>query len=173
MDILLHPVRMRIIQSLMGSVPRSPQGLSELLSDIPRTSIYRHTKILAEAGVIEVAKEQPVRGSVEKFYRIAAAGAEVSPEELQSMSKDDHLRSFFTFLTMIHQQFEDYLDQGSIDLARDGAGYRQAALHLNEKEMMAFAQELNSVVCKYIGNTPGSDRTERLFTTIVVPKKKQ
>ncbi|MFC0186877.1 helix-turn-helix domain-containing protein [Fictibacillus aquaticus] len=171
-DILLHPVRMRILQCLIGNESYSPQELSVRLSDIPRTSVYRHVNILAEAGMIEVAKEQQSRGSIEKFYRIAAAGAEVSPEEIQSMSKDDHLRSFFTFLLMLHQQFDEYLNSGNFDMLTDGVGYRQTALHLTDEELSSFAQELNGVVSKYITNPPGDGRKERLFSTIYVPKKK-
>jgi DNA-binding transcriptional ArsR family regulator len=171
-DILLHPVRMRILQYLMGNAPYSPQELSVQLSDIPRTSVYRHVNILADAGMIEVVKEQQSRGSVEKFYRIAAAGAEVSPDEIRSMSKDDHMRSFFTFLMMLHQQFEEFLDSGSYDMLHDGVGYRQAALHLTDEELSSFAQELNGVVSKYMANPPGDGRKERLFSTIYIPKKK-
>lgn len=72
-DACLNPVRQRILQVLIEKKEASAVQILEVLTDIPRASLYRHIKILADAGVIEAVREVPKRGSVEKFYALAAS----------------------------------------------------------------------------------------------------
>ncbi|WP_433221161.1 hypothetical protein [Microtetraspora malaysiensis] len=45
------------------------------MPDIPKTSVYRHVGLLADAGVLEVTDEQRVHGAVERHYRLCQAYA--------------------------------------------------------------------------------------------------
>ena len=63
-DACLNPVRQRILQVLIEKKEASAAQILEVLTDIPRASLYRHIKILADAGVIEAVREVPKRGSV-------------------------------------------------------------------------------------------------------------
>jgi len=45
-EIMLNPVRMRIIQELAVKQSTTTTELCEKISDIPRTTLYRHIKIL-------------------------------------------------------------------------------------------------------------------------------
>ena len=46
-DLLLHPVRLRIVQALVGS-PMTPLHLKEQLGDVPQATLYRHLSQLFE-----------------------------------------------------------------------------------------------------------------------------
>ncbi|WP_110113166.1 helix-turn-helix domain-containing protein [Bacillus sp. CGMCC 1.16541] len=170
MEVLLHPVRMRIVQFLLDGKERSPQELSELIKDTPRTSIYRQIGILHEAEMIKVVREQPVRGTVEKFYQLDMASMNVSPEEFQSYGKEEHLHLFFTFLFTLYKDFHAYLERENVSLEKDGVGYRQVMLQLNDEEMQQLGMELSEVVMNYMTKQPSPDAKGRAFTTIVMPK---
>lgn len=67
--IIMNPVRQRIVQYLILHEEGTVSSIREELNDIPPASLYRHIKILYEAGGIEVVRERKVRGTVEKPMR--------------------------------------------------------------------------------------------------------
>ena len=54
-DLVLHPIRIRILMALAGE-HRTSQQLADNLRDIPQATLYRHIARLAKAGIIEVAE---------------------------------------------------------------------------------------------------------------------
>lgn len=68
--IIMNPVRQRIVQYLILHEEGTVSSIREELNDIPPASLYRHIKILYEAGGIEVVRERKVRGTVEKTYAL-------------------------------------------------------------------------------------------------------
>ena len=68
---ILHPVRMRIMQSLLGGKELTAQEISKRVSDVPQASLYRHLNRLLEAEVLEVVEENKVRGTMEKVYALS------------------------------------------------------------------------------------------------------
>ena len=62
---LLHPVRLRIIQTLLADGNLTPHQLHAHLVDVPIATLYRHVNHLASHGLIEVAQERQVRGTSE------------------------------------------------------------------------------------------------------------
>ena len=52
-DLLLHPIRLRILVGLLGR-PMTAQQLGEVLEDVPQATLYRQLNKLAQAGVLEV-----------------------------------------------------------------------------------------------------------------------
>jgi len=171
LEVLLHPVRIRIIQCLIGGKKKSAQEIYEMISDIPRTTVYRQVNVLYEEGFLEVVDEKQVRGTVERFYQLSQDGASPSLKEFQSLTKEEHAQLFFTFLMKLYQDFQDYIQKGDIDYIKDGVGYRTASFMLSDDEFQQMVQELNSVFLKYINKAPNEKRKERHFTTIIIPKK--
>jgi hypothetical protein len=56
-ELLLHPVRLRVVQALLGDRVLTTGDLHAELPDVPTASLYRHVAVLAGAGVLEVAYE--------------------------------------------------------------------------------------------------------------------
>ena len=65
MKVIMNPIRQRIVQYLMIHGQGTSKEIMEELTDIPPASLYRHVKILAENGCIEIAEEHKIRGTVE------------------------------------------------------------------------------------------------------------
>ncbi|ETI68212.1 helix-turn-helix domain-containing protein [Neobacillus vireti] len=171
-DVILHPVRMRIIQYLLNQ-QLTAQQLKELLPDIPQASLYRHIKKLAEAEVIHIIDEIPNRGTVEKVYSIHnPSKAIIGPEEIKKLSKDEHMGLFIKFLANLMGEYERYLNQGTIDLAKDGVSFRQASLYLSDEELTEFVRDLTAVYAKVTQNMPQKGRKRRTLATISIPEPK-
>ncbi|MEH7743743.1 helix-turn-helix domain-containing protein, partial [Neobacillus drentensis] len=172
-DVILHPVRMRIIQYLINQ-QLTAQQLKEFLPDIPQASLYRNLKKLVETGVIHIVDEIPIRGTVEKVYSIHNPNkVTFSPEDLNKLSRDEHMSLFIKFMANLMGEYDRYLDQDSIDLVSDGVTFRQASIHLNDKEYVEFINELSAVYLKVINNEPKEGRRRRTVATIVIPERKK
>lgn len=69
---LNHPTRRRLLKLyLEKNAPLSPRELADLTGE-KLTTISYHVRVLADKNAIELAEEEPVRGSVAHFYRVTA-----------------------------------------------------------------------------------------------------
>lgn len=170
-DLLLHPVRLRVLQQLLGGEELTTAELAERLPDVPTASLYRHIARLTDAGVLTVVRERAVRGTAERTYAVDLTAAHLGADELGAMSRKDHLRAFTAFTAGLLGQFERYLEQEEIDLVADRVGYRQTALWLSEEELDDMAGELRAVVTRRMDNRPGPGRTRRTLATILLPDR--
>lgn|SRR5262249_42741700 len=168
-NLILHPVRMRLIVTLVRRQLTARQ-LSELLPDVPQATLYYHLGTLTRAGLLRIVSERQVRGTVEKIYTIADDDATLGPADLASASRDDHLRYFTVFVATLLGDFARYLQQDApIDLMADGVGYRQMPFYLSDEEFVQFAVALNQALLPFLGHQPGPNRRRRLFSTILFP----
>jgi hypothetical protein len=168
-DLLLHPVRLRIVQTFLGDRVLTTADLRAELADVPVATLYRHVATLADAGVLAVVGERRARGSAERSYRLAVEAASLSADDLAGMTAEDHRRAFTTYVAALLADFDRYLARGDIDLGRDGVGYRQVGLWLTETEFSGLLDELRGVLEKRLANRPDGTRRRRLVSTIHVP----
>ncbi|MEV6155521.1 helix-turn-helix domain-containing protein [Nonomuraea sp. NPDC052129] len=171
-DLLLHPVRMRILQTLFDADPMTTAQLRERLLDIAPATMYRHIAVLAEAGVLEVVSEKRVRGTVERSYRVRPEQAVVDPAARAAMTREDHQRAFTTFVASLLTDFDRYLAHEDADPVSDGVVYRQAAVWLTDDEFAAMIEEIESAVVTRIGHAEADGRTRRIVSLVVVPDKR-
>jgi hypothetical protein len=173
-DLLLHPVRLRIVQAFLGDRTLTTADLRAELPDVPVATLYRHVAVLADAGVLAVVGERKVRGAAERTYRLDLAAASLGPGDAAAMTADDHRRAFTTFAAALMADFDRYVtgaapDGGSPDLAADRVGYRQAAVWVTDEEFDAMAADLAEVVNARTVNRPDGARRRRLVTTVHLP----
>jgi DNA-binding transcriptional ArsR family regulator len=168
-DLILHPVRMRIVMALVGK-KLSAQELSETLKDVPQATLYRHINRLADAGLIEIVEERPVRGTLEKVYTLDTRKSHLGPEEVANLSKEDHLRYFMAFVATLLDDFSRYIHQSEeIDLVADGVGYQKFPLTLSDEEFKQMNQALNEALKPFFEKESAPGRRRRLFTFTVMP----
>jgi hypothetical protein len=173
-DLLLHPVRLRVVQALLGDRAMTTGDLHAELPDVPVATLYRQVGVLADAGVLEVAAERRVRGSTERTYRLVTTAASVGPEEAAGMTPEEHRRAFGTFVAALLADFDRWADGGAavpggLDAARDGVGYRMTGLWLDDDEFTALVADLRRVLGDRLANEPGGERRRRLLGTVFLP----
>src|SRR5262245_42627653 len=171
-DLILHPVRLRIVlafASAAGSRRLTAQQVAALLADLPQASLYRHIERLYRGGVLALAGERRVRGTVERTYVLTAGGAILSQEDLAKATREEHLGHFTTFAAGLIAQFERYLQRPEVDLIADGVGYRQVVLNLSDQELQEMAGALNAALARFIQLDPEPGRRRRTFATVLLP----
>lgn len=167
--LLLHPVRLRIVQAFLGGRDLTTADLRRELPEVAPATLYRQVNTLLDGGLLEVADERRVRGAVERTLRLRADRASVDAAEAATMTREEHRSGFLTFAAALIADFDRYLDRDDIDLGRDLVGYRQTALNLSDEEMLDFLRRYGELLGSVIGRPLTADRTRRLFTTVVVP----
>jgi DNA-binding transcriptional ArsR family regulator len=171
-DIVLHPVRMRIVQTLINGKRLSAQQIGSKLSDIPQATLYRHLNKLLDANVLSVVEENPVRGTVEKIYSLSIETATISAEDISKWGPEEHKNYFMKFITTVIADFERYVNQQEFDMKKDGAGYRQVSFYASDEEYIEFMQTLQQGVMKLIENEDSPTRRKRTLSTIVTTENK-
>lgn len=169
LDLLLHPVRLRIVRTLLDGHPTTTAQLRERLPDIPHATMYRHVAALVAAGVFDVLDEKRVRGTVERTYRLSWHHAQIDPADRATMTADDHRRTFTAFIGGLMADFDQYLAHEPAGPTPDGVTYQQVALWLTDTEMAELLTEIRAVVTGRLGQNPGQDRSRRMISLVSMP----
>ncbi len=169
-DLILHPVRMRILVTLAGR-QMTPAQMAAVLPDVPQATLYRQVNRLYTGGVLTVVEERPVRGTVEKVYALSGENsAFLGADDVASFTKDDHLRVFTAFLATLLGDFGRYLDsRDQPDMVADAVGYSKIVLHLNDEELAGMSEIINTALLPLLNNPPAPGRKRRLFASITLP----
>lgn len=167
-DLLLHPVRLRIVQAVLGR-QLTPGEIQAQLTDVPPASLYRHINALEKGGLLEIVNRRPVRGGVERTYAVAEEAVSLQQEDLEGATSDDLSRHFATFVGTLLTDFAAYLAASDLDLAADRVGFRQLPLWLTDEEFDELAAEVGRAMRARVDNQSTPERRRRLFTTIVMP----
>ena len=168
-DLLLHPVRLRIVEAFLGDRALTTSALSAELADVPPASLYRHVARLVDAGVLAIVAERRVRGALERTYVLRLSAGAIGLDEVEAMSADDHRHAFMAFVAGLLGDFDRYLARGDIDLLRDGVSYRMAGLWLDDAEHAELLRELTRVLQPRLANPPRPGRKRRILGSVLLP----
>ena len=171
-DILLDPTRVRIMQTLLlGSHETiTASEICGILSDVPRTTLYRHINILIDANILHVVAERKVRGSVERTLSLNASEF----EKLRHV--DDISGQIFRFLMLIYAKFERYFSKKkckSHASVTDHISCKTMVLMLNDEEFSAGSAELRGVFEKYHFQDAAKGRKPRDISVIFAPTESE
>ncbi|WP_410610512.1 helix-turn-helix domain-containing protein [Amycolatopsis sp. lyj-109] len=169
LELLGHPVRLRIVHAMRGERTLTTAQLGALLPDVSKAMLYRHVDLLAAGGVLEVAGERRVRGAVERHYRLRRDRASIDSDTAASMSAEDHRRGFAVAVAALVAEFNAYLDRDGTDPSADPVAYRQHAIWLSRDELVAMVGELRAAILPRLANPAGPDRTRYLLSPILFP----
>ncbi|MFI2189159.1 helix-turn-helix domain-containing protein [Streptomyces sioyaensis] len=168
-DLLLHPVRLRVVHALSGGRVLTTAQLCARMPEVGKVTVYRHVALLAEAGFLEVAEEQRVRGAVERHYRLRQARPVVDADAAAAMSLDDHRRGFAAAMAVLIAEFNAYLDRDGADPVADAVSYRQGTLWLSPDELAEMNHKLLTVLGPLLANQPEPGRAPYLVSRIFFP----
>ena len=170
LDIIIHPQRLRILETLFADT-LTTQEIADRLPDLPKSSIYRHLKLLLAAGVVEVVETRPVKGVEEKVYQLPRQ-PDLSMQDLAGLSTQDHLRYFTTYVVTLLHDFSAYLVAAPApNFLRDLAGYREVIFYASDGEFLEALQALNRALLPLVHNGPEAGRTRRKFATVTHPMR--
>jgi len=168
-DILLHPIRMRIFAEVTGG-NATAKTIGEALPDVPPATLYRHINKLLESGFLEVVDEIPIRGTVERVYKIGRSS--LSPDELADMEVDELRTAINTILGGFLTDVDRYVRShpgGSIDLLAEGFEFSKAQIHLTDEEFMQVRADLAKLIEPLMQHKPTENRRRRSFAYLFIP----
>ena len=168
-DLLLHPVRLRIVKAFLGERALTTGQLAEELEDVPSGSLYRHVALLVKAGVLQVVAERRVRGAIERTYMLRLFAARIGPGKARAMSAEENGQAFTAYVAGMLADADRYLAAGQPDPARDGADYRVGALWLSDAEFAELLRDLTEVFQPRLAAGPGEGRKRRMVYTVFLP----
>lgn len=171
-DLILHPIRFRILGTLLGE-SLTTQEIAGRLSDVPKSSIYRHLKSLLEGGMIAVDETHPVRGALEKTYRLDQP-LRLTEDEMVGRTPDEHIHYFRTYVLTRVQGNSHYAQAAAVDNKVDRvahrSGYSEAFVFATTEELDEAFQAINQALRSLASNPPGEGRHKHKFAIITHPE---
>ncbi len=161
-EIVMNPIRQRIAQYLIINKTGTVNEIASELSDIPKPSLYRHMKILLDAGCLEVIEKKAVRGTIEKTYALVQ-------NPLEGITQKEVALLIQNTLTAIIASFLNYFSKKDVDPAKDMLSVSSSSLLLSDEEFMEMLGDIGKVYNKYIMNKPKPGRKVRNITIISAP----
>ncbi|WP_420645090.1 helix-turn-helix domain-containing protein [Candidatus Leptofilum sp.] len=171
-DLLLHPVRMRLVTELAGR-QMTPRQLAAAMSDVAQATLYRHIRRLLDGGIFEVVAEQVVNGATERTYGVVSGSARLTADEMQSVSAEQHVRYFSTFAAALIDTFARYAQQSDpADFASEGLSYNRAVIYLTDEERIAFQTQIINLVGQVMANQPALERKRFTLASVTIPEER-
>jgi DNA-binding transcriptional ArsR family regulator len=169
LELLGHPVRLRIVHALRGGRELTTAELGERIADVSKATLYRHVELLSEGGILEVAEERRVRGAVERRFRLRVESASITPEQLEQLTAEDHRRGFAAAMAALVAEFNAYVERDGADPIADLVGYRQHGIWLTEAELHQLIEGLRAAILPALSNEATPDRSRYLLSPILFP----
>lgn len=168
-ELLLHPVRLRIVQAMMGRAELTTKDLATRMPDVAPATLYRHVGTLVDGGVLEVVSERRVRGSTERSLRLREERASVDPETLAN--DDDALRAgFLAYLASLAAALDDYVAAPHGSLLDDLVSFRQLAVHATDEEWLGVLHGIRAAVEPLATRADAPvDARRRMLATVSLP----
>lgn len=168
-NLLLHPVRMRIVTAVAGR-ELTAAALAAELPDVPQATLYRHLKRLVDGGMLAVVAENPVRGLVQRIYALAAPNASyLDAADTEGLSKDEQRALFAAFTAALTSGFEQYLARTNANMAAEDVGFHLYPLYLTDTELAQLGAGLAQLIGPLLASRPGADRRRHLFAVAMLP----
>jgi DNA-binding transcriptional ArsR family regulator len=166
MKTLIHPIRLQIIWTLINR-EMTPQEIARLMPDVSQASLYRHIQKLVQIGALEVVRETPVRGTLEKVYRVVEQNINVPMEEFQTATREEHIQHFSNFITSLLPIYRAYVVKEEPKRIAHSVTYRTATLNLTSEEYEALRQKIRTTL-QELDHNPPTEKTRRIFTSMVL-----
>lgn len=168
-DLILHPVRMRLLAAL-GGRHMTAQQLVRALPDIAQTTLYRHLNYLVEEDLLVVVGEHRVRGTVERIYAMAPAAGRLTPADLVTATKEDHLNYFAFYVTALLGDFVRYVQaETPAHMAAEPVLYTKGTVWMSDTERDEFQAAAQALLLPLFSRPATAERRAYLFATAFFP----
>lgn len=170
-ELLLHPIRLRIISAMTGDRVTAKE-LAKALPDVPQTTLYRHINALVDGEVLQVVDEIPQRGTVERVFGFKVPPS-LSPEDLRGLSKAEYQQTFTLILSALMQEAMNSLnnlpDDEEIDLLGAGYQFSQVQLNLDDEDYEKLNRDILELMMAAMRKKPSEDTRRRIFSYMFIP----
>jgi len=167
-DLLLHPVRLRIILAAAGRQVTAQQ-LADELPDIPQATLYRNINTLAAGGILVVVRERRVHNTIEKTYALPDKSPMLTVEDLKEAQPEDYIRLFTQYLGLLQGYYVRYIRKGNVDVVRDNVLFQAFPIYLSRAEAQELGQAIRAALLPYLKNGPSPERQRSIIGLMSLP----
>ncbi len=170
---LCDPVKAKILFEVFEKKEVTTKQISEKHSQIPKATLYRHLSKMLADGILKVAGENQIRGTIEKIY---ALGFDFE-ENIQTMVKTNdgelYMQFFMQYMLGIMHEFLEYTSGTDINLAEDGTGFTITPVYATKDEITDALTKCSEIIRSLYHNEPNEQRQLHNICMITTPPKKQ
>lgn len=171
-DLILHPLRYRLLQTLQGK-RLTTQQIAQEVRGYPVSSIYRHLKTLLDAGMVQIVETRKVKGVEEKVYTSGEV-VKMAGKEYSEYSRDDHQRYFASFVSYLLRRFTDYVSEDTeLDMLADRTGFTEMLFYATQAELDELGAALNKALVSLAAHEKTPERQRQLFSVITFPVERK
>lgn len=170
-DILMHPVRMKICQALMRNRENglTPLEMVKIIKDVPQATLYRHLQTMVDSDIVHVIKEKKVKSVSEKYYAINEEEAKIEGSEWKGLSSKEKLDYISYYQLSLMTQYQSYLKKlDEQNSQEDSATFSVVELKIDEEHFTQFQNELNELMNKYYHTQSMGSEIEAPVRTIAI-----
>lgn len=164
-DVIINPIRLRIIQYAAHNTPVTVAQIAEAMPDISKATLYRHVRVLVENEILIIVGQEKIRGTFEQSYslnlqKINSNGRESMPE-LQAL--------VYSMLGKLMEDFRQYFNTNTADPVADRLFVGANTLYLDNGSFDDFVQDIYAIVEKYSQAPADKNGKVRLITFVSSP----
>ncbi|WP_309081534.1 helix-turn-helix domain-containing protein [Zhihengliuella sp.] len=162
-ELVMHPVRLQILRSFLGGRELTTGELRARLPDVPPASLYRHVAALHDGGALAVARERPVRGGVERTYRLGPEAALLSEDGMRGLQPGQRRALFTAFLADVAARVDDRIEH----LDADEVSFGHVAFRATDEELRELSRRIQALIAEVDDRSAGTARPRRSLATVL------
>ena len=174
LEVILDETRAAILETV--ATPRSVAEVAEELR-VPRTRLYHHFNLLADAGVIRVVDERRVGAKTEKIYQVAAKNFRPSEGMLAGQTPTEQVSTIVDSLFAVtRSDLMRSVDEGRIQLdqrnAARSATFVRTVAKLTPTRADELVNRLESLLEEFQADGDASDASPFGILTVIYPSSR-
>lgn len=167
-ELLAHPVRLRIVGALSGRATTAEE-LGSILFDIPQATLYRHIQKLIEGEVIRTAELRHARGGSTRLLELNPGHSAIGPDELDSADAKSLEKIFAAFFVALRSNVQSYLDLAEHRADSEGVSCRGQVFYATDAEAKALRTSIYRTLESAGRRKPGLGRRRRRACFVSIP----
>ena len=159
--LLMNPISNRILLFISKQKEATTLEVVNAIKDVSRATLYRYMKEMVEKNILEIVREEKVKGQIQKVYKVKTKI--ISDNE----NPNYYMEQVLTFLLHIYEQYAQYFS--NLENKAEGLFMVSPSLMLDEAEYSEFCNEINKVLEKYSGKPYNKKRKVRNMYFLSAP----
>jgi DNA-binding transcriptional ArsR family regulator len=172
---LVHPLRMRLLE-VFSHKPMTTKQAAEVMNE-PPTKLYHHVDALEKAGLIRLKRTSKKRGTLEKYYEIAAQAFTVDRKLFQLTPRAgaafNEMQAAFTgileqTLLEVRRNIKERIRQPRV---KNRVTMVHTKIRVTPDQIKALNREIDKLIKKYDSLRSKKDAVDYGCTLVFYPVK--
>lgn len=166
---LAEPLSAKLIIEIMERGEITASQLLETFNEIPQATLYRRLRKMLKDGVLKVAAENQIRGTLEKVYALGFDMEESKRKLSESNNGEAYMQIITYHILGILQEFSEYTSKENINLVGDGSGCSVAPVYATYEELTAALTKIGGIITELQSHKPDGKRKLHNLCVITTP----